>query len=574
MNKIKYVYTDFISKKIAKGFIILLSFYLLSQIVGILPPLLFGKFLDGFSSEGYRFAVIIISLFALSHIANLALGVIREKYDLNNVTFEFSEYFQCKVLGKLKEKPLSFFLKNHTGKQLSEINKGFNGLQSLIFQSLFWIIPTIFMIGVTIVTLLIIQPLFGLLAILSIALYSVSLVVYWKSCVPRIKGWAKVNNKYYGSYSDLIRNTTEIKIAGAEEMHERYLWKMKGVNHYGRKMWWRLFIIQLPASITLSFSMVAVLILGVYLLKNGSLTVGGFSAVFIWFSRMIKNMSAGTGMLRTISRNVADISRLIDLVQEEDNTSNGTESVDLRNDSIDFKDVSFLYENSKEHAVKDLNFSIKPGKFVAFVGPSGAGKSTVFKMLLQGISPNSGSVTCGGKNILDIDPKVLLNQIAFIPQEKLLFDTSLRSNISLGLSRDDVSDEKIFEVLDELGLSSLKDRLHKTIGENGKELSGGERQRILIARAMLKEEANLILLDEPTSALDSESEQKIRETIAKLKKRGKTIIMIAHRLTIVQDADEIIVLDKGEVVSSGNHLRLVSGCGLYQKMVKGQTLVA
>ncbi|MBL7954550.1 MAG: ATP-binding cassette domain-containing protein [Flavobacteriales bacterium] len=240
--------------------------------------------------------------------------------------------------------------------------------------------------------------------------------------------------------------------------------------------------------------------------------------------------------------------------------------------AVRFEEVSFHYATRADIPVlQNVDFSVRPGERVALVGPSGAGKSTVAALALRFYDPVSGRVTIDGKDARDYDLTALRDRMAIVPQEVLLFGGTIRENIAYG--RPDASDEIIEAAARKANahdfISSFPQGYETVVGERGIQLSGGQRQRIAIARAVLKDPA-ILILDEATSALDSESERLVQDALDQLMK-GRTSIVIAHRLSTVRDADRILVLDKGRVLESGTHDELIADVGgLYHSLSRLQ----
>ncbi len=233
---------------------------------------------------------------------------------------------------------------------------------------------------------------------------------------------------------------------------------------------------------------------------------------------------------------------------------------------IEFKDVVFSYEGADSNAVDKISFTVKEGERVALVGPSGGGKTTIARLAARFWDIDSGEILIGGVNIKNISKKNLMEKISFVFQNTQLFKTSLRENIVYG--KEGVSDSDIERAL-ELSQSKeiidyLDDGLDTVIGSEGTYLSGGEQQRIALARAILKD-SPIVLLDEATAFADPENEHLIQKALKELSD-GKTSIMIAHRLTSVEDVDKILVIDKGKIVESGSHKELLVLGGLYKTM--------
>jgi ATP-binding cassette subfamily B protein len=239
--------------------------------------------------------------------------------------------------------------------------------------------------------------------------------------------------------------------------------------------------------------------------------------------------------------------------------------------AVEFKDVSFEYPSRPNAPVLNhVSFRVAPGEKLALVGPSGAGKSTVFQLIQRFYDPVAGTVSFDGVSITDVDPAALRSSIALVPQDAVIFCTSVKENIRFG--RPDATDGEIEKAAAAAHASDfirrLPDGYETQVGERGVTLSGGQRQRIAIARAILRE-APLLLLDEATSSLDAESETLVQQALSGLM-RNRTSIVIAHRLATVQNCDRILVIDRGRIVEEGTHASLASSGGLYARLAKLQ----
>jgi ATP-binding cassette subfamily B protein len=238
---------------------------------------------------------------------------------------------------------------------------------------------------------------------------------------------------------------------------------------------------------------------------------------------------------------------------------------------VAFASVRFAYPTRPEaHVLDGVSFQVAPGEKVAIVGPSGAGKSTIFHLLLRFYDPLSGDITFDGVRLADADTAELRRRIALVPQDPVVFATSVADNIRFG--RPEASDAEIKRAA-ELAMADdfiarLPQGYESLIGERGVTLSGGQRQRIAIARAFLRN-APLLLLDEATSSLDAENERLVHEALEHLT-QGRTTLVIAHRLATVLSCDRILVMDRGRVVEEGTHERLAAASGLYARLAKLQ----
>lgn len=265
-----------------------------------------------------------------------------------------------------------------------------------------------------------------------------------------------------------------------------------------------------------------------------------------------------------MSRSVERIRELFDAPVTA-GTDEASDGYDIR-----FRGVGFSYEGDLP-TLSDISFEIPSGSVTAFVGPSGSGKTTVTRLLMREWEPGSGEITIGGKSIAGMDTDEIARNICCVFQNVVLFSGSIYDNIRIG--DPSASDERIRQAARlaccEEFIDELPDGIHTNISENGLSLSGGQRQRIAVARALLRD-APILILDEPASALDPGNEKLLQKALSALVERGKTVIIIAHRIRTVCDADEIIVLDEGRVAGRGSHAQLLESCPVYRLMYELQ----
>jgi subfamily B ATP-binding cassette protein MsbA len=303
---------------------------------------------------------------------------------------------------------------------------------------------------------------------------------------------------------------------------------------------------------------------------NGHLTFNafaGFLTALLLAQQPVRNLSQ---LWPTVSSGVAAAARIFDAIDARaaivDRPGAGTLKVAADAGAVRFSNVSFAYHPDAGPTLRDVTLDIPAGQKVALVGPSGAGKSTIFNLLLRFYDADGGTIAIDGQDIGAVTLQSLRAAIAIVTQEAILFDESIADNIALGLpgasrgkieaaARDAAAHDFIMD---------LPQGYDTRVGEGGLKLSGGQRQRIAIARAMLRA-APILLLDEATSALDTTSDRQVQEALARLMK-GRTTIVIAHRLSTVVDADRIYVLDQGQVVESGTHASLMADNGLYASL--------
>ena len=315
------------------------------------------------------------------------------------------------------------------------------------------------------------------------------------------------------------------------------------------------------------FGIVSVIIVGSFLLVRNEIDLFTFIMYLVAATRFYEPVILSFENIAEIYSSLPKIRRMREI--EEYPTLQGKEKPNFSSYDIEFKDVSFSYQKNEE-VLSNINVEIKQGEVTAFVGPSGSGKSTLTKLIARFWDPNKGKIMIGGKDISKIDSEKILENISIVFQDVVLFNDTILENIRIG--NRNASDEEVIKASKlaqcDSFIKELPNGYNTVIGENGSTLSGGERQRISIARAILKN-APIILLDEATASLDAENETEIQEAISKLVK-NKTVLIIAHRMRTVTNADKIIVLKDGKVQEEGKPEELLNKNTMFKDMVQKQ----
>jgi ABC-type multidrug transport system fused ATPase/permease subunit len=303
--------------------------------------------------------------------------------------------------------------------------------------------------------------------------------------------------------------------------------------------------------------------------------LGGIYLIWSITSRAFWSITSLTSGLRDLPLRTIEAEAYFEAIDLSPSfKENGTTHLNFKED-IHIKDVSFKYRKSTDLVLKNISCIIPNSKVTAFIGASGSGKSTITKLLLRAYDYHSGEIRIGGVNLKEIDARYLRHKTGYVEQHIDLLDDTVKENILLGIQEKDMKEAEasLDTIAQKARIDQFYDRLGEKkfdtiVGERGIKLSGGERQRVGIARAIIKD-PEILIFDEATSALDSENEKYVMDAINDVSK-GKTTIIIAHRLSTVRNADKIIVMNKGTIVGEGTHDELMQSNAVYQNLVAHQ----
>lgn len=385
---------------------------------------------------------------------------------------------------------------------------------------------------------------------------------------------AAENSVVTGRFADVVSNILTVKMFAARESEEREYDMVTDREEQVRKRAWMAFLrfIWVQNGLT-NLLQVGMLVFAIHAWTRGEISIG---TVVIIETYLISIWGVVWELTNTISRLLKSFSNALEMVEVLEHPiglrdPESPEPCRISPGEVEFRELAFSY-NGGDPVFSDFSLSVRAGEKVGLVGPSGGGKSTITKLLLRFVDPQGGAVLIDGQDIRNIRQDDLRRNIAYVPQEPVLFHRSLRDNIAYG--NQDASDEEMIQASRRAHAHDFIDRLpagYETfVGERGIKLSGGQRQRVAIARAILKE-APILVLDEATSALDSESEHAIQEALAELMK-GKTALVIAHRLSTIRRMDRIVVLGAdGDIEEEGTHEELLAAGGQYAALWKRQT---
>ncbi len=532
-------------------------FMILMQVVQvIIAPLITGAALD----TG--------KLWLLGGLGALAALVYAVCYSLEYDKTYTTAYGECtdirvEVAEHMRRLPLSFFNR----KDLSELTTNIMGDCNTIEQMISHCVPQTIANSITITLVCAMLCIFDwrmALALFCVLPISIALVTLSKRVQNKL-GERHVQAKL--NVSDQVQEYLDgIKVVKAFGLSGE---KSVALEHSLKEMMKQAIVFE---AVTGTFATLAMMILqvgiglvvlvGVNLLTAGQLGAVTFLTFTMISARIYAPVTTILTMLPEMLYFLVSTSRMQKLRTEH--AMEGDAKVQVKNCDISFKGVSFAY--NKDDVIRDLSFTAPQNAVTALVGPSGSGKSTVSRLIARFWDVNKGRVSIDGVDVNTVDPEHLMQYMSFVFQDVVLFNDTVINNIRIG--RQGATDEEVYRVAklarcDDF-IRAMPDGYNTLIGENGCTLSGGERQRISIARSLLKD-APIVRLDEATASLDPENEVLIQEAVSELV-RGRTVIVIAHRLKTIAGADQILVLDQGTLVEQGTHAQLLAKDGLYKKL--------
>ena len=472
---------------------------------------------------------------------------------------------------------LKFHLERKTGALSRIISRGINGVDSVLRFALFNTTPTALEIAMVCAVLAVS---FGAIYVLVVALTVVAYIgfTYWAT-ERRIgirRSMNEADNDAGTKAIDSLLNFETVKYFGNEK-HEadRYDGAMARYEVAAVKTWVSLAVLNAGQAIIYSIGLTIVMVMAAMAILKGSQTIGDFVMINALMIQLYMPLNFIGSSYREIKQGLIDVEGMFSILRQNAEIADkpGSPAFVAGKGDIVFDRVSFAYDRQRP-ILKNISLHVPAGHTIAIVGPSGAGKSTISRLLFRFYDVSSGMIKIDGQNIADVTQESLRRAIGMVPQDTVLFNDTIRYNIRYG--RPSATDEEVEEAAKMAQIHkfvlSLPQGYNSLVGERGLKLSGGEKQRVSIARTILKAPP-ILILDEATSALDSLTEQDIQGALRTVSK-NRTTLVIAHRLSTVIDADEIIVLEKGEIAERGTHAALLKKRGLYSTMWNRQQQAA
>ena len=504
-------------------------------------------------------------------IAVNVLGQICSKtQDYSVFKLQIAVYYDLslKVFDTLSNQSMTFHNNRYGGSLVSQTSKFTNAYNTLIDTFIYAILPIGFSAIFTVVILFPLVPVYVGILIGLMIVYILVVYYLFRRLLKMNSLAAGAQNRLSGELSDSITNILAVKTSGRES-YERELFTE--ANREVRAADTRRTRATLFRGSVASVMIVVIMVLLTIFIAGGNawfgISAGTLVMMFSYTNSLTMQFNRINSTMQSVNRCFGDAHDMTEILDEPTLVEDVPDAKDLvvTEGLIEFKDLDFLYTDAgtPSEVFRDFSMTIAPGERVGLVGRSGSGKTTLTRLLLRLTDIQSGQILIDGQDISKVTQVSLRRQIAYVPQEPLLFHRTIRENIAYG--RPDASEEEVYRAAEEANalefIEKLPDGFETITGERGVKLSGGQRQRIAIARAILTN-APLLILDEATSALDSESERLIQAALANLMK-DRTSIVIAHRLSTVAALDRIVVLKDGQIVEDGNHHELIDAGGEY-----------
>ncbi len=566
-------YWQQIKKYRTSFFIALISIPLAALLIDTLLPYFFSLTIGGLASNNEP---------AIWHNLLLAAGVGLSGAAINLIGFQALTRHEAYVRVSLSDttfeslmrKDMRFFVNEKVGALTSRfidfIRSQVNLQDLLIIRTLGFVL--------SVSTGLIIVAVQSWLLAIVICFLIVGLVIQVKWSLKKRAPWRHerktLTGEIHGSIADAFTNNLVVKTFAGENQ------EISTVSHKN-KLFRELFLkdigfISKEGSARVALMVVVQIIaigLCAYLVLHGQMKIALAIFTLTYLQRIASQIFSLGDILNGYDQALLEAAPMSDILARPSIVNDKPDAFSLHHitPTIELVDISYRYADAGEDVLQNITLSIPAGQKVGLVGQSGAGKTTITHLLLRFSDISDGVITIDGHDIRDVTQESLRKNIAYVPQEPMLFHRSLRENITYG--KTDATDEEVHKAVRQANafefIKKLPKGLDTIVGERGIKLSGGQRQRIAIARAILKD-APILVLDEATSALDSETEKLIQDALAKLMK-GRTSIVIAHRLSTIAKLDRIVVLDNGRIIEQGSHAELLSQKGIYAKLWSHQS---
>ncbi len=577
LSLVKSPYIRSFIKKYKLGYIIGALFLILIDYLQTRIPIIIGNVIDGLEKNNISIdeignkaitLAIVAAIIILGRIfwRLLIFGAARKiERDIRNDLFEHLE--------KLSQK---YFNNNKTGEIMAYVTNDLEAVRQAMAMGVLMVFDVAALLMFTLYNMVteinVSLTIAAVIPLVFIALVTSKLgPTLFRKFASRQDAFAKV--------SDFVQeDLSGIKVIKAFVQQEKEIEAFEKVNqnYFKENMnLMKMYAAMNPVMTSIAGAAMAVAIAyGGYITVNGAITVGNFVAFLQFLGMLVWPMMAIGMTINIITMGSASLKRIESVLHQEVEIydSDNAKSLDNFEGSIKFNNLNYKYPDTDTYALENISFEVKRGETLGIVGRTGSGKTTLVNLLLRLYNVDKNSIFISGTDIMDIPLKTLRENIGYVPQDNFLFSDTIKNNIDFSngsLSMDNVIGAAEFACVHD-NIEDFKEGYETIVGERGVTLSGGQKQRVSMARALIKE-PEILILDDSVSAVDTDTEEKILNNLEK-QRSGKTNIIIAHRISTIQHADHIIVIDEGKLIEQGNHDQLVANNGLYNSLYQKQLL--
>ncbi|MEM1086312.1 MAG: ABC transporter ATP-binding protein/permease [Pseudomonadota bacterium] len=522
-----------------------------------------GGIVTGFGAAAFWLVIAFIVRFAAAGLPQL------RDWLFSPVSQDAQRVACVDAFGHAQHLSLNFHQTRRTGALNRVIERGAGAIDYLIRFLAFNIGPTFVRLALASVALAVAyDPWLSVIAIVTVVTYFATTVLITEWRVRQRRRMNEADTRFRGIAVDIMTNFETVKSFAAENRETgRFDGAMKQYNIRFVETVRSMYIMNGAQAFIMNAGLVAALVLSAWNITQGTMQQGDIVGVLTMFTALYAPLNILGWAWREIKQGAVDLEKLYGLLGMKPDVADkpDAKAIDRLDGHVEFEGVSFTHDG-RSAGVQDVSFDLKPGKKIAFVGTSGAGKSTLLKLLFRFYDVENGRVLVDGHDVRDVTQESLRKALGLVPQDVVLFNETIKSNIAY--ANPDAPLEQLEDAARRAQLldfiQSLPDGWDTRVGERGLKLSGGEKQRVGIARVILANPA-ILVLDEATSALDSATEAAVQNALDEASK-GRTTLMVAHRLSTVQNADEILVLDAGKVIERGTHEDLIALDRVYADM--------
>lgn len=572
MKNLKYIFWYF--KKYKKRYIIGILSLIMCNLLVPIPNWIFGKIIDlikfnqltqsSMLKYGVLFAIAVIILYIFEYIWH---------YYIFGHSFQVGRDSRRKLFKKILGQNPIFFHKNSTGSLMSKATQDIGTIEMLMgYGILATVDATIYPLIVILIMGFTVSWTMTLVSVITLPL----LILATNKLGQKLHEISLRTQKLFEKLNEsVMENITAVRVVKgfSTQKATQKRFENAAFNVYESQLnqgnLHAFFF--LSGRIIPALSFVIALIVGQNLMSKGELTLGQMSSFFLYLNMLVWPMFAFGDLMNIIQESSASLKRLEEIYSYEEDLSDREDAINCNEtNSIEFKNFSFKYPNEKNYALNDINLKINKGETLGIVGKIGSGKTTFIKQLLRFYEVKEGLILFNNKPVEQYTIKSVRDKMGYVPQQHLLFSKSVYDNIAFG--KENATEEEVMNAIEfadfTKDLGTLPHGLDTMIGEKGISVSGGQKQRVSISRAIIKN-PEILILDDSLSAVDSITEKKIISNIVNHRK-NKTTIIVAHRLSGLKHADNIIILDKGKIVESGTHSELLANKGWYFEQYESQ----